>query len=107
MHRQEISEVAYETDPVLQEENRKTLNAETIPFYLDKLEEMAKENNGHLALKRRTWADLYFTACCEYMNYASKMDLVSKHPNLKKVTENVLAIDSIKSWVAKRPVTEY
>lgn len=30
-------------------------------FYLTKLEEIAKANNGHLALKRMTWADVFLT----------------------------------------------
>lgn len=98
--------MAYEKDPSIQEEKRKTLNAETIPFYLDKLDDIAKENNGHLALKRRTWADFYFAGVHEYMNYMAKKDLIEKHVNLRKVVDNVLAIDSIKNWIAKRPKTD-
>ena len=98
--------VAYEKDEKIQEEKRKVLNNETIPFYLSKLEEIAKDNNGHLALKRTTWADLYFTSLSDYMSYMAKQDLISKYPNLKKVTENVHSIDSIKKWVAKRPKTD-
>lgn len=101
----EIASVAYEADPKIQEEKRKTLNAETIPFYLQKLDDVAKENNGHLALKRLTWADMYFTAVADYMNYMAKQDLTEKHVHLKKVTTNVLAVESIKKWVAKRPKT--
>lgn len=82
------------------------MNAETIPLYLNKLDEIAKENNGHLALKRLTWADLYFTALSDYMSFAAKQDLLAKHANLKKVSTNVLDIDSIKKWVAKRPKTD-
>jgi prostaglandin-H2 D-isomerase / glutathione transferase len=73
---------------------------------LGKLDEIAKENNGHLALKRLTWADLYFTAVSDYMSFMAKQDITEKHANLKKVTTNVLAIDSIKKWVAKRPKTD-
>lgn len=102
----EIAAVAYEADPKVQEEKRKVLNGETLPFYLEKLEEIAKENNGYLALKRLTWADVYFTGLYEYLNFLTKQDLTAKHPNLKKVTTNVFAIDSIKNWVAKRPVTD-
>ena len=57
----EIAVVAYEPDQKLQEQKRKVLNEETIPFYLTKLEEIAKANNGHLALKRMTWADVFLT----------------------------------------------
>lgn len=98
--------VHYEKDLKLQEEKRQALNADTIPFYLGKLDDLAKENNGHLALKRRTWADLYFVAVHEYLNLMAKMDIIEKRANLKKVVDNVLAIESIKKWVEKRPKTE-
>lgn len=96
----------YEPNPAIQEEKRKALIAEIIPFYLAKLEEMAKANNGHLALERRTWADLYFAGSYEYLSFASQVNLIEKQPNLKKVVDNVLAIESIKNWVAKRPKTD-
>lgn len=53
-----------------------------------------------------TWADFYFTAILETMNVYVKKDMTTDHPNLKQVVENVLNIESIKEWVAKRPVTE-
>lgn len=40
----------YETDEKVKAEKMKTLCDETIPCYLGKLEKIAKENNGHLAL---------------------------------------------------------
>jgi prostaglandin-H2 D-isomerase / glutathione transferase len=101
----EIGAVAYEPNEKIQEEKRKILNAETIPFYLEKLDEIAKANNGHLALKRTTWADVYFAGLNDYMNFMAKQDLTAKYPNLKKVTDNVNSIDSIKKWIAKRPKT--
>lgn len=48
----EIAAVHYETDAAVQEARRGPLNKEIIPFYLEKLEEVAKQNNGHLALKK-------------------------------------------------------
>lgn len=102
----EISSVGYEQDPKAQEAKRNTLNNETIPFYLEKLEEIAKENKGHLALKRLTWADVYFTGVIDYMSFASKQDLTANHPNLKKVVEGTSAIEGIKKWIEKRPKTD-
>lgn len=99
--------MAYEQDPKIQEEKRKTLNAETIPYFLDQLEAIAKANNGHLALKRTTWADVYFAGITDYMNHISKQDLYAKHANLKKVIDNVLEIEGIKKWVAKRPESDH
>lgn len=99
----EITQVAFEQDAALKEKKLKTLNEETIPFYLEKLEVIAKQNNGHLALKRLTWADLFFAALKPTLDSFSQQDLTAKYPNLKKVTEKVLALEGIKKWVAKHP----
>lgn len=40
------------------------------------------------------------------MNYMTKKDLTADYPNLKQVVDKVLALESIKKWVAKRPQTE-
>lgn len=53
-----------------------------------------------------TWADLYFVAVLDYLNFMAKRDLTAGYPSLKKVVDNVLSLESIKKWVAKRPVTE-
>lgn len=45
----EIGAVSHESDQDLQAKKRETLEKEHFPFYLSKLEEIAKENNGHLA----------------------------------------------------------
>jgi prostaglandin-H2 D-isomerase / glutathione transferase len=98
--------VHYERNLEIQAEKRTVLNAETIPFYLNKLDEIAKENNGYLAVKRLTWADVYFAAMIDWMNARSQQDLTANHPNLKKVLTNVLEIEGIKKWVEKRPKTD-
>lgn len=36
----------------------------------------------------------------------TKVDLTANHPNIKAVVDNVYALDTIKAWIAKRPVTE-
>lgn len=99
----EITAAAFEQDEALKAKKLKTLNEETVPFYLEKLEEIAKQNNGHLALERLTWADLYLTALSGGIKFMIGEDIFAKHPNLKKVTENVLALEGIKKWIAKHP----
>lgn len=103
---QEIGIVNYEPDTKLQEEKRKILNVETIPFYLNKLEEIAKENNGHLALKRTTWADVFLVGVIDYMNFMAKQDLLANFSNLNKVHENTTNIKNIKKWIETRPKTD-
>jgi prostaglandin-H2 D-isomerase / glutathione transferase len=102
----EIANWSYEADAKLKAEKRKTFVEEIGPFYLDRLEAIAKANNGHLALGKTTWADLWFTAVLDYLNFMNESNLIANYPNLTKVVQNTLAIDSIKKWVAKRPQTQ-
>ncbi|CRK93022.1 CLUMA_CG006591, isoform A [Clunio marinus] len=101
--RSKIAIVSYEEDQKLQATKREKLEAEILPFYLEKLDALAKENNGHFALKKLTWADLHFVGILDYLNYMVKYDFVAKYPNLKKVVDNVLSVDNIKKWIEKRP----
>ena len=103
----DIAFVHYEEDPVVQEKKRKVLNDEQIPFYLEKFEEIATENNGHLALHRTTWADFYFTGIKDYLNHMAKMDLTANHTNLKRVIKNVMTLEEIKEWLSTRPPNDY
>ncbi|CAG9805032.1 unnamed protein product [Chironomus riparius] len=102
--RNKIGAVQYEADEEVQKKKRTTLDNEIIPFYLEKLEALAK--GGHFALGKLTWADLYFVGILDYLNYMAKKDLTVNHPNLNKVKETVLALEGIKAWVAKRPQTD-
>lgn len=49
---EEIAVVSYEPDDEVKEKKQITLTTEVIPFYLEKLEAIVKENNGHLALAK-------------------------------------------------------
>lgn len=42
--------MSYENDEEVAAKKRVPLDAEIIPFYLEKLDAIAKENNGHFAL---------------------------------------------------------
>lgn len=103
----EIAIAHYEEDTSAHKNKRKILNDEQIPFYLKKFDEIAKLNNGHLALKRMTWADFYFTGVKDYMSHMAQMDLTANHSNLKQVIDKVMAIESIKQWAAARPPSAY
>lgn len=56
----EIAVVSYETDEVVQAKKRVPLDAETIPFFMEKLEEIATKNNGHFALGKVSAVGLEF-----------------------------------------------
>lgn len=48
----EIAIVSYEPDDAVKEKKMITLTQEVIPFYLTKMNVVAKENGGHLVLNR-------------------------------------------------------
>lgn len=50
--RLEIAIVSYEPDDQVKEKKMITLTQEVIPFYLTKMNVVAKENGGHLVLNR-------------------------------------------------------
>ncbi|KAJ8949991.1 hypothetical protein NQ318_002401 [Aromia moschata] len=79
------------------------LFSEIIPPYLEKLDAVAKKNNGYLAVGRLTWADLFFVGILDYLNTMGKRDLLADYPNLQTVKKNVLEIPNIKAWVEKHP----
>jgi prostaglandin-H2 D-isomerase / glutathione transferase len=122
--------VSYEPDDDVKEKKLVTLNSEVIPFYLEKLEDIARDNGGHLALGRvliwifflksisnrikffpllplqLTWADFFFAGIIDYLNYLAKQDLTANHENLRKVIDNVLTQEKVQEWCNNRPQTE-
>lgn len=46
----EIAGAHYEADEAVKEKKFADVKSEVIPFYLDKLESIAEENDGHLAI---------------------------------------------------------
>jgi glutathione S-transferase len=79
------------------------LKAETMPFFLKKLDEIAGENDGYFALKKLTWADLYFVGLLKYLNHMAGFDITENYANLKKVVANAESAPGIKEWIEKRP----
>ena len=59
-----------------------------------------------LSLPQLTWADIYLAGVLDYLNYMTKVDLLEKHENLKAVVDTVFALEPIKAWLEKRPVTD-
>jgi glutathione S-transferase len=104
--RLKIAVVSYEPDDEVKEKKQITLTTEVIPFYLEKLEAIVKENNGHLALSKLTWADVYLAGIVEYLNYMVKGDILEKYAGLKGLVQSVYDLEPIKAWLEKRPVTD-
>jgi glutathione S-transferase len=104
----ELASAHYEEDEAVKAKKWEPIRAETIPFFLGKLEALATENDGYLALKKLTLADVYLTGLVTYIKSMLQVDdLGDKYPNLKRVVKNVKAVDGIKEWVEKRPKSEW
>ncbi|RZC43019.1 glutathione S-transferase [Asbolus verrucosus] len=104
--RQKIALYSYETDEAIKEARKEPLFKETIPYYLERLDGIVKANDGHLALGKLTWADLYFVALLKYLNFMCGTDIIADYSNLVALKNTVLEIPAIKAWVEKRPKSD-
>ncbi|KAG4070424.1 hypothetical protein HA402_005735 [Bradysia odoriphaga] len=96
----------FETDQAIKQKKKEILINETVPFYLSKLEELANDNNGHLAASKLTWADVYFVSMIELFKVWTGPELLANYPNLTKTIENFQNLDVIRGWIERRPVSE-
>nr|XP_033335198.1 glutathione S-transferase-like [Megalopta genalis] len=78
-----------------------------LPVYLDKFNEQVKKNGGHFVGGKLTWPDLLWTAYTDILSVISETELNKNHPELKKLVEKVKALPNIKSYLAKRPKTQF
>ncbi|XP_060876817.1 glutathione S-transferase-like [Metopolophium dirhodum] len=82
-----------------------TLVNETIPYNMERFENIVVENNGYFVNGKLSWADLFFVGILDYLKFRSEIDLLKDRPNLQALREKVLAVPKIKSWIEKRPST--
>ncbi|KAI4471546.1 glutathione s-transferase [Holotrichia oblita] len=104
--RSKIQACFYEKDAAVKETRKVPLFQETIPFYIGKFEELAKNNNGHLAVGKLTWADFCFVGILDFLNKVTETNLIGGCPNLEKLVQNVTSIPTIKAWIDVRPKTD-
>ena len=84
------------------------MGKESAAVILPRLDAQVKRNGGYLVGGKLTWADIYFTAGLDLLNYQiGGGDFIAKYDNLKAVRDKVLAQPGIKAWVAKRPKSDY
>nr|XP_018896149.1 PREDICTED: glutathione S-transferase-like isoform X2 [Bemisia tabaci]XP_018896150.1 PREDICTED: glutathione S-transferase-like isoform X2 [Bemisia tabaci]XP_018905240.1 PREDICTED: glutathione S-transferase-like [Bemisia tabaci] len=102
-----ITNSHYETNEESKKKKIELLNRETIPFYMERLEKQIKENDGYFVNGRLTWADLWVVALLDLVNKTMERTLEEKYPLFEALRDKVLAIPSIKAWVAKRPKTDW
>ncbi|KAI4470913.1 glutathione s-transferase [Holotrichia oblita] len=105
--RQKISQYYFESNAEYKETLKTTLFKETIPYYFQRLENIAKENSGHMAVGRLTWADFYFAAVISVLNHFAGTDLLKDRPNLQTVKNKVESLPAVKKWIDVRPKTDF
>lgn len=125
----EMAPAYYEKDERIRKRNHEQIKKDVVPFFLEKLDNIAKENDGYLALGRvwnelwisrfirlshnifwlfqLTWADLNFVGMLDYFHFMMGFDLIENSPNLKRVVQNVSNVPAIKAWMDDRPVTRF
>ncbi|KAM3957947.1 glutathione S-transferase 2-like [Aphomia sociella] len=102
-----LSAIRKESDPAVQAVKKAEFLKNRCPFYLQKIDEIIRNNNGHLAAGKLTWADFYFTGM--YYNIGKSLnipDLDQKYPSFTKLQETVLSLPQLKQYLAKAPQTE-
>ncbi|KAL5235185.1 hypothetical protein ACI65C_002595 [Semiaphis heraclei] len=104
--RQSIILYFYEPNEETKAAKYVTLVNETIPYYMERFENIVVENNGYFVNGKLSWADLSFVAILDYLKFRANIDLLKDRPNLQALREKVLAIPTIKSWIEKRPLTD-
>uniref|UniRef100_A0A2S2NBE4 glutathione transferase n=1 Tax=Schizaphis graminum TaxID=13262 RepID=A0A2S2NBE4_SCHGA len=103
--RQALSLHAFDPNEKSKAEKYVTLINETIPLYMNKFENTVGENDGYFVNGKLSWADIYFLAYLDFLNFMEKVDLSESRPRLEAHKRKILEIPQIKSWVtqAKRP----
>lgn len=103
----EIAGWFYEADEAAKVEKQKQYDEGKFEsFFLSRLDKIAADNNGFLAAKKATWADLWFLGTFSYVSFMSGKKLnefIASYPNLKKVYDNTASNENIKKWLETRP----
>lgn len=74
---------------------------------MERLDAQVKNNGGYFVGGALSWADLSFVALLDYLNFMNGSDLIEKYDNLKQLKEKVLNLPAIKSWLDKRPHSDF
>ncbi|XP_012139900.1 glutathione S-transferase S4 [Megachile rotundata] len=101
-----VSQYYREADPVLKAKRKVEVMSRVIPFYLDKLDGLVKDNGGYFHGGQLSYADLFFAAISDSLSIAYEADITKDHPRLKTLRQKVLELPGIKEWMETRPKTE-
>ncbi|EEB14149.1 glutathione S-transferase, putative [Pediculus humanus corporis] len=105
--KQVLMQYRNECDPLKKEEKKIILMKETIPFYMNKFEDIISKNNGFSVGESVTWADFVFASSLENFECIFGKNALDRYPALKALKEKIFNIPKIKEWVQKRPQTDF
>ncbi|XP_012276500.1 glutathione S-transferase [Orussus abietinus] len=102
--RQALVSYTFEEDPDVKAK-LKEKNSPKVPLFLEKLESLVERNGGYFVGGKLSWPDIVFAAHSKFASHMLEGDVSKDHPELKKLTDKVLAIPNIKKYVDGRPDT--
>ncbi|KAM3957902.1 glutathione S-transferase 2-like isoform 2-T2 [Aphomia sociella] len=106
--RAKAAAVQYEPDAAIKAKRHEEFTKNVYPYLLDKLDEIIKKNNGHLAAGKLTWGDFVFAGMYDYLKMMLQTpDLDAKYPSFKKLTDTVLSLPKVKEYVAAAPPSDF
>ncbi|XP_013148279.1 PREDICTED: glutathione S-transferase 2-like isoform X2 [Papilio polytes] len=106
--RAKAATVHYENDEAAKAKKHEDFAKNVYPAMLDKLDEIIKQNNGHLALGKLTWGDFVFAGIFLYLKTMLQMpDLEEKYPSFKKLYDTVFSFPKVQEYVSKLPKPVY
>lgn len=102
----EIAAYHYENDETVKAANHK-IALEQMSYYLERLDAQVQKNGGYFVGGALSWADFTFVSILDYLNSMIKQDIIEKYDNLKQLKQKVEELPAIKSWIEKRPQSEF
>ncbi|KPI99798.1 Glutathione S-transferase 2 [Papilio xuthus] len=93
----------WEPDASIKAVKQEALVNTVYPELLPKLDKIIRENNGHMALGRLTWADFAFAGFYDGFKQQSLIpDFDEKYPSFKKLRETVANLPAIKKYLESK-----
>uniref|UniRef100_A0A069DPE0 glutathione transferase n=1 Tax=Panstrongylus megistus TaxID=65343 RepID=A0A069DPE0_9HEMI len=92
-------------DDESREKKRPELLNETIPFYLERLDNIIKNNGGYFVNNKLTWVDFYFAGFSETIEGMLGEKICEKYSNISQHRKKLYNIPEIQNWISKRPST--
>ncbi|CAG4982233.1 unnamed protein product [Colias eurytheme] len=96
--------VHYEQDPEIKARKHAENTKNWYPVLLKKLDDIIKENNGHLAAGKLTWVDFVFAGMFDHLRVMLQMpDLGQQYPRFQQLVDSIYTIPQIKAFSDKAP----